>query len=135
MVRHISSGSVFEAEIGYSRAVIDGDMIYVSGTTGYDYTTMKLPAGAGAQTRACLTTIAGVLEEAGSSFDDVVRVRIYLRDGADLAEIKPILRAAISATKPAATLVIAPLIEDEMKIEIEVTARIGAGASWQKNSQ
>jgi enamine deaminase RidA (YjgF/YER057c/UK114 family) len=129
MVRHFSSGSLFEAEIGYARALIDGDMIYVAGTTGYDYATMELPADVGTQTRNTLATIAGVLKEAGSSLNDVVRVRIYLRDRADLAEIKPILRGAISGAKPAATLIIAPLIEDEMKIEIEVTARIGAGAS------
>ncbi len=129
MVRHISSGSAFEEKFGYSRAVIDGDMVYVSGTTGYDYETMKLPADVGAQTRNTLATIREALEKAGCSLNDVVRVRYYLKDLGDLEAVTPLLGEAFAEAKPAATMIIADLIEPEMKIEIEVTARIGASAS------
>ena len=126
MVRHISSGSPFEKKIGYSRAVVDGDMVYVSGSTGYDYTTMELPEDVAAQTRNTLGTISKALDEAGCSLNDVVRVRYYVKNPGDLEAVIPILGEAFAQAMPAATMIIADLIEPAMKIEIEVTARIGA---------
>jgi enamine deaminase RidA (YjgF/YER057c/UK114 family) len=127
MVKHLSSGSPFEARIGYSRAVVDGDMVYVSGTTGYDYARMEMPEDAADQTRNALATIGKALQEAGSGLEDVLRVRYYITDMADYGHIVPILGAAFGEIRPAATMVVCGLISPEMKIEIEVTARIGAG--------
>jgi len=129
VVKRISSGSPFEAKIGYSRAVVDGDMIYVSGTTGYDYTKMEMPEGVAAQTRNAAATISKALEEAGSSLKDVVRVRYYLVDQADYDELVATLGPLFGDIRPAATMVICGLTMPEMKIEIEVTARIGAHKS------
>ncbi len=129
MVKHISSGSSFEEKFGYCRAVIDGEMVYVSGTTGYDYSTMELPEGVEAQTRNTLVNIAKALDEAGCTLGDVLRVRYYLADRSDIDLVAPLLGAAFAVSRPAATLVIAGLIKEKMKIEIEVTARIGAAAS------
>ena len=126
MVRHISSGSPFEAKVSYSRAVVDKDMVYVSGSTGYDYETMSLPGDVREQTRNTLATISRALAEAGCTLNDVVRVRYYLKDLGDLDAVTPLLRDAFIKARPAATLIVADLIENEMKIEIEVTARIGA---------
>ncbi|MBP2563026.1 enamine deaminase RidA (YjgF/YER057c/UK114 family) [Neorhizobium galegae] len=128
MVKRISSGSPFEARIGYSRAVVDGDMVYVSGTTGYDYARMEMPADAAAQTRNTLGTIEKALKEAGSGLQDVVRVRYYLTDMADYDAIVQVLGETFSEIRPAATMVVCGLTTPEMKIEIEVTARIGAGS-------
>lgn len=129
MSKRISSGSTFEARIGYSRAVVDGDMIYVSGTTGYDYATMIMPADVATQTRNALTTIEGVLREAGSSLRDVVRARYYLTDMADYDSVVDVLGTVFSEIRPAATMIVCGLAAPEMKIEIEVTARRGAGSS------
>ena len=129
MVRRISSGSPFEAKIGYSRAVVDGDTIYVSGTTGYDYKTMQMPADAAAQARNALTTITTALEEAGSSIKDVVRVRYYLADMAHYDALVTVAGAVFGDIRPAATMVVCGLTTPEMKLEIEVTARIGAHQS------
>ena len=129
MVRRISSGSPFEASIGYSRAVVDGDMVYVSGTTGYDYARMEMPENVADQTRNALATIDKALREAGSGLNDVLRARYYLTDIADYEQIVPVLGAAFGEIRPAATMVVCGLIAPEMKIEIEVTARIGAGTS------
>jgi enamine deaminase RidA (YjgF/YER057c/UK114 family) len=128
MVKRISSGSPFEARIGYSRAVVDRDMVYVSGTTGYDYARMEMPADAAAQTRNTLGTIEKTLKEAGSGLKDVVRVRYYLTDMADYDAIVQVLGETFSEIRPAATMVVCGLTTPEMKIEIEVTARIGAGS-------
>ncbi len=129
MVKHISSGSPFEAKIGYARAVVDKDMIYVSGTTGYDYANMVMPEDVGAQARNALATIGKALEEAGSSLKDVVRVRYYLADASLVDGVIEAVGPVFTEIRPAATMVIATMIEDAMKIEIEVTARIGAHAS------
>ena len=129
MVKRISSGSPFETRIGYSRAVVDGSMVYVSGTTGYDYARMVMPYDVTAQTRNALSTIEKALHDAGSSLKDVVRVRYYLTDMADYDEIVEVLGAAFADIRPAATMVVCGLTMPEMKIEIEVTARIGAGAT------
>jgi enamine deaminase RidA (YjgF/YER057c/UK114 family) len=120
--RLISTGSPFEKTAGYSRAVVDGNWCFVSGTTGYDYATMTMPDDVEAQTRNCLATIAKALSEAGFAMEDVVRARYYVSDRAFVARVFPILGEAFGTIRPAATMVIAELIEPAMKIEIEVTA-------------
>jgi enamine deaminase RidA (YjgF/YER057c/UK114 family) len=122
--KHISSGSPFEAQIGYSRAVVDGGWIFVAGTTGYDYATMTMPESVVAQAENALATIAGALAEAGASLDDVVRVRYILPDPADFEPCWPALGRAFATARPAATMIVAGLMTPEMKIEIEVTARL-----------
>ncbi len=126
MVRRISSGSPFEHKIGYSRAVVDGDMVYVSGTTGYDYTTMQMPEDARAQARNAFATIARVLEEAGAALADVVRARYYITDMAHYDAMVAVAGDVFGDIRPAATMVVCGLTTPEMKLEIEVTARIGA---------
>ncbi|TCL08921.1 enamine deaminase RidA (YjgF/YER057c/UK114 family) [Shimia isoporae] len=123
-VRHISTGSPFEEKIGYSRAVVADGWVFVSGTTGYDYETMTLPEDVVDQCRNTLQTIGNALEEAGSSLDDVVRVNYILPDGKDFEKCWPVTSAVFAKAKPAATMIIADLMEEAMKIEIEVTARI-----------
>lgn len=128
MKRHISSGSKFEAEIGYSRAVIQDGWIFISGTTGYDYATMTLPADVETQCANALATVAGVLKQAGSSLDDVVRARYILPDRADFPKLWPQLSQAFGTARPAATMFQAQLMEPELKFEIEITARVSAAA-------
>ncbi|MDH3264056.1 MAG: RidA family protein [Paracoccaceae bacterium] len=124
MRRHISSGSSFEAEIGYSRAVVEDGWVFVSGTTGYDYAAMTMPETVEDQCRNALATISAVLHEVGAGLDDVVRVRYILPDRADWPACWPIVRRAFAKARPAATMIAAGLQEPEMKIEIEVTARL-----------
>lgn len=126
MVLHISSGSPFEARIGYSRAVVDGSMVYVSGTTGYDYKTMVMPDSAADQARNAFGTIAHALEEAGSSLRDVLRVRYYITDMAHYDALVEVAGKLFGDIRPAATMVVCGLTRPEMKLEIEGTARIGA---------
>jgi enamine deaminase RidA (YjgF/YER057c/UK114 family) len=121
--QRISSGSPFEAEIGYSRAVVDGDWIFVSGTTGYDYEKMEMPESVVEQCRNTLTSIEKALAEAGAEMADVVRVRYILPDGKDFEPCWPVLRDVFGETRPAATMIVAGLMTPEMKIEIEVTAK------------
>ena len=123
-VRRISTGSPFEGQIGYSRAVIADGLVHVSGTTGYDYATMTLPVAVEDQCRNALATIARVLAEAGSGMDHVLRVRYYLPDRADFPKCWPQTAAAFATARPAATMVVAGLMEPAMRIEIEVTARL-----------
>jgi enamine deaminase RidA (YjgF/YER057c/UK114 family) len=125
--RLISSGSRFEADIGYSRAVVDGDWVFVSGTTGYDYARMTLDADVVAQARQALRNIEAALAEAGASLADVVRVRYLLPVAADFERCWPVLREAFGASRPAATMMVVGLLDPAMRIEIEVTARRGAG--------
>ena len=120
----ISSGSTFEREIGYSRAVVDGDWVFVSGTTGFDYGTMTIAEDVVTQVEQCLRNIDAALTEAGASFADVVRVRYILPDAADFPACWPALRRAFGEARPAATMIQAGLADPRMKIEIEVTARI-----------
>jgi enamine deaminase RidA (YjgF/YER057c/UK114 family) len=129
--RLISSGSTFEADIGYSRAVALGDgWVLVSGTTGFDYGTMTIETDVVAQTEQCLRNVAAALAEAGCGLDDVVRVRYILPDAADFPACWPALRAAFGRARPAATMIAAGLSDPRMRIEIEVTARRGvAGAA------
>jgi enamine deaminase RidA (YjgF/YER057c/UK114 family) len=129
MVKRISTGSPFEKKIGYSRAVVDQDIVYVSGTTGYDYATMTMPEDAGQQARNALGTIAKALVEAGASLADVVRVRYYLLDMSVYDAVVEAAGEAFGEIRPAATMVLAGLTTPEMKVEIEVTARIGASKS------
>jgi enamine deaminase RidA (YjgF/YER057c/UK114 family) len=119
----ISSGSRFEADIGYSRAVVDGEWIFVSGTTGYDYRYMTLSDDVVVQARQALHNIEGALAQAGATLADVVRVHYLLTDRADFERCWPALRAAFGQVRPAATMMVVGLAEPEMKIEIEVTAR------------
>jgi len=121
--RLISSGSTFEQEIGYSRAVVDGDWIFVSGTTGFDYRTMTIPDGVVEQTEQCLRNIASALAEAGATLHDVVRVRYILPEASDFAQCWPTLRRHFGEVRPAATMIAAGLADPRMRIEIEVTAR------------
>lgn len=124
--RRISSGSTFEAQIGYSRAVVCDGWVFVSGTTGMDYATMTLAEGAEVQAAQALRNIAEALAEAGASLDDVVRVNYVLANRADFEACWPALRAAFGTARPAAMMIEAGLIDPEMKIEIEVTARLRA---------
>ena len=118
----ISSGSPFGAEIGYSRAVVRGDWIFVSGTTGFDYSTMTISDDLAEQTEQCLKNIATALAQAGSSLADVVRVTYVLPDGSQFKDCWPVLRRYLGAVRPAAMMISAGLADDRMKIEIEVTA-------------
>jgi enamine deaminase RidA (YjgF/YER057c/UK114 family) len=122
MRRLISSGSPYESQAGYSRAVVDGDWCFVAGTTGYDYATMTIPDSVEGQARNCLATIAGVLAEAGFEMADVVRARYYITDRSHVGRVFPILGETFGDIRPAATMVVCDLNEPEMKIEIEVTA-------------
>jgi enamine deaminase RidA (YjgF/YER057c/UK114 family) len=119
----ISSGSTFEKEIGYSRAVVDGDWIFVSGTTGFDYSTMTLAEGVVAQAEQCLRNIEAALSQAGATMADVVRVHYILPDPDEFAPCWPVLRRYFGEVRPAATMFSAKLLDPRMRIEIEVTAR------------
>jgi enamine deaminase RidA (YjgF/YER057c/UK114 family) len=121
-LRRISTGSPFEAALGYSRAVVKGPWCFVSGTTGYDYAAMRMPEGAAEQARNAMATILATLDEAGFASGDIVRVQYTVTDAALVAEVAPVLAAAMKDALPAATMVVAGLINPEMKIEIEVTA-------------
>ena len=120
--RLISSGSTFEKSIGYSRAVVDGDWIFVSGTTGFDYSNMTIQDDAVAQCEQALKNIAAALKQADSSFADVVRVHYLMTDGADFERCWPAMGKAFGAVRPAATMMVVGLADPRMKIEIEVTA-------------
>jgi enamine deaminase RidA (YjgF/YER057c/UK114 family) len=120
--RFIRSGSTFEEAIGYSRAVVDGDWIHVSGCTGFDYASMTLADGVVAQAEQALRNASAALAEAGASLLDVVRVHYYLPDRDDFEPCWPVLRAAFGAAPPAATMLVCGLLDERMRIEIEVTA-------------
>jgi enamine deaminase RidA (YjgF/YER057c/UK114 family) len=121
--RLISSGSQFERDIGYSRAVVDGDWIFVSGTTGFNYETMSISDNLLDQTDQCLKNIQAALGEADADFTDVVRVMYILPDATRFADCWPILRKYLGAVRPAATMISAGLSDPRMQIEIQVTAR------------
>jgi len=122
--RLISFGSPFEAQIGYSRAVVEGDWVFVSGTTGFDYASMRIADDVVAQTEQCLRNIDAALQQTGASFADIVRVRYLLPVAADFEATWPVLRRWFGEVRPAATMISAGLLDPRMKIEIEVTARI-----------
>jgi enamine deaminase RidA (YjgF/YER057c/UK114 family) len=121
--RLISSGSSFEAEIGYSRAVVDGEWVFVSGTTGFDYATMTIADDLAAQTEQCLRNVGAALEQAGATFADVVRVTYVLPQGDQFPQCWPVLKKYFGEVRPAAMMISAALMDPRMKIEIEVTAR------------
>ncbi|MEZ6017858.1 MAG: RidA family protein [Planctomycetota bacterium] len=121
--RLISSGSTFEEQIGYSRAVVDGRWVFVSGTTGYDYESMTIVDDVVGQARQCLVNIEAALAQAGASFADVVRVTYILPDPSQFEACWPTLRAAFGEVRPAATMLSAKLVNPRILIEIEVTAR------------
>ena len=118
----ISSGSPSEDEIAYSRAVVHGDWIFVSGTTGFDYTNMTISDRIEVQTEQCLKNIKQALAQAGASLEDVVRVQYILPAGEDFRKCWPILRKHFGKVRPAATMISASLLDPRMQIEIEVTA-------------
>lgn len=119
----ISSGSEFETKIGYSRAVVDGDFVFVSGTTGYNYDTMSISDHVVEQADQCFKNIDKVLQEAGSSIKDIVRVTYVLPKREDFEPCWPVLNKWLGDVRPAAMVFIAGLLSDDMKIEVEVTAR------------
>ncbi|MDX2135421.1 MAG: RidA family protein [Saprospiraceae bacterium] len=121
--KHIFSGSAFEEQIGYARAVVDGDWIFVSGTTGFDYATMTISNDLVEQTEQCLRNIQHALAEAGADLRDVVRVLYILPNAADFHVCWPVLREHFGDIRPAATMIAAGLADERMRIEIEVTAR------------
>ncbi|UCM88722.1 RidA family protein [Streptomyces marincola] len=121
--RAVLSGSTYEEQIGYARAVVDGDWVHVSGTTGFDYATMTISDDVVEQAEQCLRTIGAALAEAGASFADVVRVRYMLPDRDDFEPCWPLLRGCFGQIKPAATMIECGLADPRMKIEIEVCAR------------
>jgi enamine deaminase RidA (YjgF/YER057c/UK114 family) len=123
MRRLISSGSPFERDIGYSRAVADGEWVFVSGTTGFDYEAMTISSDVREQAEQAMRNIESALAEAGSSWADVVRVRYILPNAAEFELCWPVLRRYLGRTRPAATMIAAGLADPRMKIEIEVTAR------------
>ena len=120
--RLISSGSTFEEQIGYSRAVVADPWVFVSGTTGFDYTAMTIAADIVEQTRQCCRNIEVALREAGAAMSDVVRVTYLVPDGAEFEQCWPVLREYFGTARPAATMISAGLADPRMKIEIEVTA-------------
>ena len=120
--RRISSGSPFERQIGYSRAVVAGDWVFVSGTTGFNYATMQISDDVVQQAEQCFLNIEAALQEAGASLDDVVRVNYVLPDASLFEACWPVLRKYLGRARPAAMMISAGLLDPRMKIEIEVTA-------------
>jgi enamine deaminase RidA (YjgF/YER057c/UK114 family) len=125
--RLIGSGSTFEALIGYSRAVVDGEWVFVSGTTGFDYSTMSIADGIVEQTEQCLRNVSQALRQAGSCLEDVVRVRYIVPVASEFEQCWPVLRRYFGDIRPAATMLAAGLADARMRIEIEVTARCSSG--------
>jgi enamine deaminase RidA (YjgF/YER057c/UK114 family) len=121
--RLVSSGSPFEAQIGYSRAVVADDWVFVSGTTGFDYGSMSISQSVAEQAEQCLRNIEAALQEAGASLQDVVRVTYVLPTVSDFEQCWPVLRSRFGDIRPAAMMICAGLLDPRMKIEIEVTAK------------
>lgn len=122
--RLISGGSDFEDMIGYSRALVDGDYVFVSGTTGFDYDTMSISDDPVVQAEQCFMNVDIALKEAGSSLDRIVRIRYILPSKADFEPCWPVFKKYLGRARPAATMFVAKLLDDRMKLEIEVTASI-----------
>jgi enamine deaminase RidA (YjgF/YER057c/UK114 family) len=122
--RLLSTGSPFERQGGYSRAVVDGDFCFVAGTTGYDYATMKMPVSVADQARNAFRTIADVLGDAGFALSDIVRATYYILDRSDADAVLAVCGEYLRDIRPAGTiLIVAGLLQPEMKVEIEVTAK------------
>lgn len=127
--QRIRTGSDFEARAGYARAVIEGHRVHVSGTTGFDYTTMQIDPDPVAQARQCFRNIAEVLRQAGSSLDEVIRVRYLLTDAALFESLAPVFAEHLGRAQPAATAMVVGLVDPRIRVEIEVTAlRVDGGA-------
>jgi enamine deaminase RidA (YjgF/YER057c/UK114 family) len=120
--RLVSSSSTFEETMSYSRAVVAGDWVFVSGTTGFDYTSMTIAEGISEQSEQCFKNISAALVEAGSSLQDVVRVHYILPNTSEFQACWPVLKKYFGQVRPAATMISAGLIDPRMKIEIQVTA-------------
>lgn len=120
----ISSGSLYEEKVGYSRAVLDGDYVFVSGTTGFNYKTMSISNSVIEQAEQCFKNIEEALLQAGSSLDEVVRVHYIFPNKLDFEPCWPIFKKYLGISLPAATMFVAKLLDDKMKLEIEVTARV-----------
>jgi enamine deaminase RidA (YjgF/YER057c/UK114 family) len=120
--QRISSGSSFEAVAGYSRAVVEGGTVYVAGTTGFDYATMRIDDDPLVQCHQCFRNIAAALAEAGCTLDDVVRVRYYLADVRLFEALAPVFGQYFARARPAATAIVCGLVDPRMKLEVEVTA-------------
>lgn len=132
--RLISSGSSFEKSIGYSRAVVDGERVFVSGTTGFDYSTMTISDDVVAQCEQALKNIGAALKQAGASFRDVVRVTYLLTDAANFERCWPAMSQAFGEVRPACTAMVVGLVDARMKIEIEVTALKRRGSAAKKKA-
>ena len=124
--QRITSGSTFESEIGYSRAVVQGPWVFLSGTTGFDYETMSIADSVEEQAEQCFRNIATALGQAGASFRDVVRVTYILPDREDFPKCWPTIRTYLAGVRPAATMICAGLSDPRMRIEIEATALMGS---------
>ncbi len=122
--KYISSGSEFESKIGYSRAVVDGNYVFLSGTTGYNYETMSISSDPVEQAEQCFKNIENALIQAGSSIDDIVRVHYIYPNRLDFEPCWPVFKKYLVNAKPAATMFVAGLLDDAMKLEIEVTAKL-----------
>lgn len=122
--RLISSGSTFESDVAYSRAVVDGEWVFLAGTTGFDYATMSLAEDVIEQTEQAFRNIESALRQAGSSLADVVRVTYILPDASEFPRCWPTLRKYFGEIRPAATMISAGLVDKRLRIEIEVTARV-----------
>ena len=120
----ISSGSRFEAEVGYSRAVVDGDYVWMSGCTGFDYKTMTIAADVAAQCEQVFRNIETALKEAGCTLEDVVRAFYIVPSRADWPACWPVIQKHFGKVRPTSTMIVAQLVEERIRIEIEVTARL-----------
>lgn len=132
-MRRISTNSEFEKAVGYSRAVVDEDYVHVSGTTGFDYETMTISDDVAEQAHQAFANIARTLATARCSFADLVRVRYYIADAADYEALAPVFKQYLGPNPPAATALIAQLIDPRIKIEIEATARRRNGGTQREN--
>ena len=133
----ISSGSAYEKLAGYSRAVVDGEWVHVSGTTGFDYAKMTISPDLAEQTRQAFRNIEAALEQAGLTLRDAVRIRYYLTRREDFELLAPVFGEFLADVRPAATAIVCELVDPRMKIEIEVTARravAAAGSPRQRRS-
>lgn len=123
--RLISTDSPFEKAFGYSRAVVDGDLVFISGTTGYDYKTMLLPDDPAEQTRNNFKTVEAVLKEAGSSMQQILRAQYFVTDRAFCEPVLAVCGEVLGEIRPAGGIyIVAGLLRPEMKVEIEITARV-----------
>ncbi|MBM3636500.1 MAG: RidA family protein [Alphaproteobacteria bacterium] len=123
--RLISTGSPFEKAFGYSRAVVDGDLVFISGTTGYDYKTMIMPDDPAEQTRNIFKTVQAVLKEAGSSMQQILRAQYFVTDRSYCEPVLAVCGEVLGDIRPAgAVYIVAGLLRPEIKVEIEITARI-----------